>query len=154
MLGKGDLAPDFTLPDGDGRPVSLRDLIARGPAVLFFYPGDFTPICTLEVCMIRDLYVDLRSAGVTVAGVSADSVESHARFKAQHALPYLLLADPAKTVIKAFGAAGPLGFGVRRATFLIDADGSIRDCVSALLSVERHERFLRNALTALVNHSS
>lgn len=148
MLGKGDRAPDFELPASDGSRTTLRSLIAHGPAVLFFYPGDFTPVCTREVCMVRDLYGELAAAGIAVAGISADSVESHARFKAQHDLPYLLLADSEKKAVRAYGVAGPLGFGVRRATFLVDRDGTIRDVVNALLSVSRHERFLRNAIAA------
>ena len=148
MLGKGDRAPDFELPASDGSRTTLRALIAHGPAVLFFYPGDFTPVCTTEVCMVRDLYGELAAAGIAVAGISADSVESHARFKAQHDLPYLLLADSEKKAVRAYGVAGPLGFGVRRATFLVDRDGTIRDVVNALLSVSRHERFLRNVIAA------
>ena len=148
MRSKGDRAPDFALPDSEGRSTTLGELIANGPAVLFFYPGDFTPVCTREVCMVRDLYGDLAAAGITAAGISADSVESHARFKAQHNLPYSLLADPEKNAVRAYGVTGPLGFGVRRATFLVDRDGMIRDVVSALLSVGRHETFLRNAMSA------
>jgi peroxiredoxin Q/BCP len=98
--------------------------------------------------MVRDLYGELERAGVAVAGISADDVASHARFKAQHDLPYRLLADPNKEAVRAFGASGPLGFGVRRATFLVDRDRTIRDAVSALLSVGKHERFLRNAIAA------
>jgi peroxiredoxin Q/BCP len=146
VLRKGDSAPDFELPDSEGRKTTLRELLANGPAVLFFYPGDFTPVCTREVCMVRDLYGDLQAAGVAVAGISADSVASHARFKAQHDLPYRLLADPEKNTVRAYGVGGPLGFGVRRATFVVGRDGTIRDVVSALLSVGRHERFLRNAI--------
>lgn len=146
MLRKGDRAPDFALPASDGTKTTLRALIADGPAVLFFYPGDFTPVCTREVCMVRDLYGELAAAGIAVAGISADSVESHARFKAQHDLPYPLLADPEKEAVRAYGVTGPLGFGVRRATFLVDRDAVIRDVVNALLSVSRHERFLRNAV--------
>ncbi len=145
MLRAGDAAADFTLPDEQGREVVLRDLLARGPLALFFYPGDFTPVCTREACMVRDLHAELSAAGLMVAGVSPDDSATHARFRERHALPFTLLADPDKRVIRAYGADGPLGFGVRRATFLIDRDGTIRDVVSAALSVRKHEAFLRKA---------
>jgi peroxiredoxin Q/BCP len=148
MLAAGERAPDFVLPDQQGRSVALSSLLAAGPVVLFFYPGDFTPVCTREVCMVRDVHAELAAAGITVVGISADSVESHERFRDRHALPYPLLADVDKTVVRAYGVAGPVGFGVRRATFLIDRDGVIREAVSASLRVGRHEKLLRRAIEA------
>jgi peroxiredoxin Q/BCP len=144
----GERAPDFALPDHTGTPVSLRALVAAGPAVVFFYPGDFTPVCTREACMVRDLHAELAARGLTVVGISPDSVESHVAFRERHALPYALLADPDKTAIRAFGVDGPFGLGVRRATFLIGRDGVVRDMVNAALRVGRHEAFLRRALHA------
>ena len=146
MLEAGHAAPDFTLPDHAGRKVSLHALLDSSPVVLFFYPGDFTPVCTREVCMVRDLYAVLSAAGLSVLGVSPDSVASHKRFRQQYELPYTLLADSDKRVIRAYGVDGLLGFGVRRATFLIGRDGVIRDVVSAALRLGRHEAFLRQAL--------
>ena len=148
MLAAGSVAPDFTLPDHGGNDVSLRALLARGPVVLFFYPGDFTPVCTREVCMVRDLHAELAAAGVTVVGVSPDDAATHERFRERHALPFTLLADPEKRVIRAYGVDGPFGFGVRRATFLIARDGTIRDAVAAALSVGKHEAFMRRAIAA------
>ena len=116
--------------------------------MLFFYPGDFTPVCTREVCMVRDLYAELRAAGLAVAGISPDDAASHARFRERHALPYTLLADPDKKAIRAFGVDGPLGFGVKRATFLIGRDGVVQDAVNAALRVDRHAAFLRRAMEA------
>ena len=146
MLRKGAAAPDFTLPDQQGRDIALRDLLARGPLVLFFYPGDFTPVCTREVCMVRDLHTELAAAGVTVAGVSPDDSATHEQFRERHRLPFTLLADPDKRVIRAYGVDGPLGFGVRRATFLIDRDRTILDVLAAALSVRKHEAFMRRAM--------
>lgn len=144
MLETGAPAPDFTLRDDAGDTVSLGDLLADGSAVLFFYPGDFTPICTREVCLVRDLHSELAAAGVTVAGVSADSVERHARFKAEHGLAYRLLADPDKQVIARYGALGPLGL-VRRVSYLVGTDRRIQDRLRADFRLSRHARFLERA---------
>jgi peroxiredoxin Q/BCP len=151
MLKAGDAAPAFTLPDQAGAPVSLRRVLDGSAVVLFFYPGDFTPVCTREVCMVRDLYTELSAAGLAVIGVSPDSIESHERFRRRHALPFTLLADPDKRVVRAYGVDGPLGIGVRRATFLIDPNAVIRDVVSAALRVSRHESFLRRALRVQIS---
>jgi thioredoxin-dependent peroxiredoxin len=145
MLAVGAAAPDFTLQDQDERPVSLRAALATGPVVLFFYPADFTPVCTREVCLVRDTHAELARAGITVLGVSADDVATHGRFRERHALPYSLLADPEKRVMRAYGVEGPLGI-VRRATFLIGSDAVIRDAVLADLRLGRHEALLRRAL--------
>jgi len=146
MLDTGSHAPAFTLPDDRGTLVSLEDLLAGGPLILFFYPADFTPICTRQVCAVRDLHEDLEHAGLNVAGISADTIETHAAFRARHTLPYTLLSDPDRSVIKLYDVAGPLGFGLRRVTYLISQEGSIEDRLVADLRVSRHRSFLRNAL--------
>ena len=148
MLRAGDHAPDFTLPDQDGKPVSLGGLLADGPIVLYFYPADFTPGCTKEACSIRDMHDEIAAAGMRVVGVSPQDAASHARFRDQHKLPFTLLADPAKTAVKAWGVDGPLGVGVRRATFLVGTDGVIRDAVLADIRISRHEAFIREAIAA------
>lgn len=148
MLKAGDRAPDFTLPDQDGNPVSLGGLLAGGPIVLYFYPADFTPGCTKEACSIRDMHDEIAAAGMRVVGVSPQDAASHARFRDQHQLPFTLLADPARTAIKAWGVDGPLGVGVRRATFLVGTDGVIRDAVLADIRIGRHEAFIRAAVAA------
>lgn len=148
MLSRGDRAPDFTLPDQDGQPVTLGALLESGPLVLYFYPADFTPGCTREACAIRDMHDEIAAAGMRVVGVSPQDADSHARFRARHDLPFTLLADPDKTVIKAWGVDGPLGIGVRRATFLVGADGRIQDAVLADIRIGRHEEFIRAAVAA------
>jgi peroxiredoxin Q/BCP len=148
MLKPGDNAPDFTLPDQDGTQVSLSDLLKDGPLVLYFYPADFTPGCTKEACSIRDMHDEIAEAGMRVVGVSPQDEASHSKFRAKYGLPFTLLADPGKTAVKAFGVDGPLGVGVRRATFLIDQDGLIRDAVLADIRVGRHEEFIKKAVAA------
>ena len=148
MLKAGDRAPNFTLPDQDGRELSLAQLLAHGPVVLYFYPADFTPGCTKEACTIRDMHDEIAAAGMRVVGVAPQDAASHARFRDKHGLPFTLLADPDKAVIKAYGVDGPLGIGVRRATFLVGADGVIRDAVLADIRIGRHEEFIRAAIAA------
>jgi peroxiredoxin Q/BCP len=146
MLEIGQQAPQFTLPDQAGKPVSLQGLLENGPLVVYFYPADFTPGCTKEACTIRDLHGELVAAGLQVAGISLQGAESHQRFAEKYRLPFLLLSDVEKDVIKDYDVNGPFGFGVRRATFLIDQDGVIRDAVLADLRIGQHEEFIRQAI--------
>lgn len=154
MLTKGQKAPDFTLPDESGQLVSLQALLRDGPVVLYFYPADFTPGCTREACTIRDMHDEIAAAGMRVVGVSPQDSESHARFRAKHSLGFTLLADPSKQAIKAYDVDGPLGIGVRRATFLIGPDGVIRDAVLADILISRHEAFIRAAVAAASSSDS
>ena len=146
MLEKGAKAPDFELPDQHGRKHTLKSLLADGPLILYFYPADFTPGCTKEACSFRDLHQDLLRAKLRVVGVSPQDVDSHQRFAAEHDLNFPLLADPDKTVVKAYDLDGPLGFGVRRGTYLIGRDGRIQDSVLADLRIGAHEAFVTNAI--------
>jgi peroxiredoxin Q/BCP len=148
MLEKGAKAPDFELPDQHGRKHTLKSLLADGPLILYFYPADFTPGCTKEACSFRDLHQELLKAKLRVVGVSPQDVDSHQRFAAEHDLNFPLLADPDKKVVKAFDLDGPLGFGVRRGTYLIGRDGRIQDSVLADLRIGAHEAFVRAAIAA------
>jgi peroxiredoxin Q/BCP len=148
MLSAGNRAPDFTVRNQNDEPVALTDLLRNGPLVLYFYPADFTAGCTREACAVRDLYPQLVTAGVSVAGVSPQNAKSHAAFAAKYALPFTLLCDPDKVLARAYGVAGPLGLGVRRASFLISSAGLIQDAVLADLRIGRHEAFFRNAVKA------
>ena len=140
MLEPGDRAPAFTLPDADGRPVSLSDFAGRD-VILYFYPKDDTPGCTKEACGFRDAWNDLRDHGAVVLGVSADDAESHQRFAARHQLPFALLTDADRSVMKAYGAYGEKTMygkkvtGVIRSTVWIGPDGRVR----------RHWRRVANA---------
>lgn len=146
MLDNDVAAPDFSLPDDAGRTVTLSALLEQGPLILYFYPADFTPGCTREACSIRDIHGEIAAAGLTVVGVSPQDVATHARFRAEYGLPFTLLSDTDKSVIRAYDADGPFGIGVRRVTYLIDADGTIRDRVQADLLIGRHTEFVENAI--------
>jgi peroxiredoxin Q/BCP len=153
MLKQGERAPEFTLPDETGKDRSLTELLSPGAIVLYFYPADFTPGCTRQACLLRDLHTEIESAGLRVVGVSPQSPESHVKFKTKYNLPFVLLSDEHKVVIKMYGVNGPLGMGVRRASYLIDASRRIRDAVVADFRIGRHDDFVRKAvlLRATVN---
>jgi thioredoxin-dependent peroxiredoxin len=128
----GKMAPDFTLPDQDGTPVSLKDLRQRGDVVLYFYPKDMTPGCTNEACAFRDKLDLLRAAGAQVVGVSADSPGSHLKFIQKHGLTFPLLSDPANQITRVYGVYkrkslyGREFMGIERTTFIIGRNGTVR----------------------------
>ncbi len=146
MLKPGDKAPEFTLSDQDGASTSLDDLLAGGELVLYFYPADFTPVCTREACEFRDRFDDLASVDVKIVGISPQSAASHRRFRESFSLPFPLLCDERKEVIRAFGVDGPLGFGVRRATYLIGKDRSIKNRVVADIFLGSHMDLIRQVI--------
>jgi len=152
MLAIGSRAPEFTLPDHDDRNVSLTTLLNRGPLVLYFYPADFTPGCTREACMLRDMHAEILSAGLSVAGISPQGPERHTEFREKYKLPFTLLADVEKFVIRMYDVNGPLGLGVRRVTYLIDQARVIRAAVRADFRISQHEDFVRKA-TLLSGHA-
>ncbi len=147
MLKIGDRAPDFALPDDRGEVVRLSDLLREGPLVLYFYPADFTPVCTREACMFRDMHSDLAAQGMQVIGISPQPPSSHEKFRGTYSLPFRLLSDPERVAIRAYGADGFLGL-VRRISYLIAADGRILDAVQAAFQVGKHKDFARRALEA------
>jgi thioredoxin-dependent peroxiredoxin len=146
LLAIGERAPEFTLPDQDGRSVSLSTLLRDGPLILYFYPADFTRGCTREACAIRDLHTDIAQAGLSVVGVSPQSPETHRKFRDQYQLPYTLLSDAHKFVIRMYEVRGPLGISVRRGTYLIDQARYIRAAVLADFRISQHEDFIRKAV--------
>ena len=146
MLKVGERAPEFTLPDDTGKDRSLTEFLSAGAIVLYFYPADFTPGCTRQACVMRDLQADIERAGLRVVGISPQSPQSHAKFQEKYRLPFVLLSDEHKTVIKMYGVNGPLGIAVRRASYLIDASRKIRDAVLADFMIGRHEDFVRKAI--------
>lgn len=120
-------APDFTTADADGVMRSLADYRGKW-VVLYFYPKDDTPGCTIEACSLRDARDDIAALGAEVIGVSADDGTSHDKFKAKHNLNFTLLSDPDLTMIHAYGAWGPKQFGregILRRTFIISPDGQV-----------------------------
>jgi peroxiredoxin Q/BCP len=134
MLEEGDSAPEFTLPDQTGEPVSLADL--RGQTVvLYFYPRADTPGCTTQACGIRDRRADYEAAGVRVLGVSPDEVGAIAKFDTKYGLDFTLLADADHSVAEAYGTwvekknYGKTYWGVQRSTFIIGPDGRIAHAI-------------------------
>ncbi len=146
MLEVGSRAPEFVLPNDEGVEISLTDLLADGPLILYFYPADFTPGCTKEACSIRDIHNDIQSVGLQVAGISPQDEDSHRRFREEHDLPFTLLSDPEKVAIKMYDVDGPFSVGVRRATFLINQDRKIQDAVMADVRIGRHQEFIEKAV--------
>jgi peroxiredoxin Q/BCP len=130
MLKTGDKAPAFSLPADSGETISLQDLKGK-PVVLYFYPKDDTPGCTVEACEFRDSWRAVKKTGAVVLGVSPDSVASHRKFRAKFDLPFPLLADDGHAVAEAYGAWGEKSMygrkyqGILRTTFLIGGDGKI-----------------------------
>ncbi len=130
MLQEGMKAPQITLEDKDGNLVSLSDFLGK-KVVVYFYPKDNTPGCTRQACAFAAAYNGFKEKDVVVIGISKDSVASHVKFAEKYNLPFILLSDPEKKAIEAFGVwqerklYGKLGFGVTRATFIIDEQGTI-----------------------------
>jgi peroxiredoxin Q/BCP len=130
-LAIGDAAPDFTLPDQDGKPLTLSSL--RGQrVVIYFYPKDDTPGCTKEACNFRDRWSDLESQGIRVLGISKDNAASHGKFISKYTLPFTLLTDaepcPVATAYHSYGLKTFMGkeyMGMLRQTFVIDAEGKL-----------------------------
>lgn len=126
----GSRAPDFTLPDQNGTAHSLGDYQGKW-VLLYFYPKDDTPGCTIEACTIRDQFKDFKKIDAIVLGVSTDSVASHKKFAMKYELPFTLLADENKEVVGAYGVFGEKKFmgrtymGTKRTSFLIDPKGKI-----------------------------
>lgn len=129
-LTEGQAAPDFTVKTDRGETVSLKDFAGKH-VVLYFYPKDDTPGCTIEACELRDSHAELEAAGAVVLGVSLDDVESHVKFRDKFELPFPLLADTDHEVSDAYGVYGKQKFkefeymGVARAIFLIGPDGKV-----------------------------
>jgi peroxiredoxin Q/BCP len=145
MLKIGDRAPEFTLPDEHGTEVSLSAVLHTGPLLLYFYPADFTPGCTREACGIAEYYPVLEEQRIRVLGVSPQLPDSHRRFRERYRLPFSLLCDHGKAVIRMYDVEGPLGIGVRRATYLIDPARIVRGAVLADFRIQRHLDFIRSA---------
>ena len=138
-----EAAPDFVLPGADGTPLQLSSLRGR-KVVLFFYPRDDSPVCTVQACAFRDAYDELTTAGAEVVGVSSDSAESHRRFAANRELPFPIVSDPDDAVRRLYGANSSLLFRkTGRVTYLIDEEGIVRDVFSSMFRPFEHVRRAR-----------
>ena len=134
----GDKAPDFTLPAGDGKNVSLSDFIGNNSVVVYFYPKDDTPGCTKESCAFRDSYEVFQEIGAEVIGISGDSPDSHQKFASKYQLPFILLSDTDNKVRKLFGVPATLFILPGRVTYVIDKEGIVRHIFDSQLDFNAH----------------
>lgn len=137
-MKRGDLIDEFELQDQDGHPVTLSDLVADGPAVLFYFVKAMTPGCTVESTHFRDLRSEFAAQGATIVGVSADPVDRHKQFDEQNTLGFPVLSDPDKTVaailgVKRFGPMPP-----KRATFVIGTDKRLLESIASETNMNKH----------------
>lgn len=147
-LKVGDEAPDFELLDQEGRLVSSRDYRGRKVLALYFYPKDFTKVCTMEAVAFRQMHEQFQAAGAEIIGVSSDDVKTHKEFAVEHELTFTLLSDEKQELRKAFGAYG-LGGTPARTTYVIDRDWKIRMVYSSPLRSKEHAEEAMKAIQAL-----
>jgi peroxiredoxin Q/BCP len=151
-LSVGQKAPDFDVVSSSGKALKLSDFRGKKNVVLYFYPGDFTPVCTKETCGFRDMYAELESKDTEVIGVSVDSDESHRKFAEEYKVPFALVSDKDKDLAKAYGATSFLGkiLGkTGRLTYLIDKNGVIAGIFQGELSASKHVDGVRGAMSKL-----
>lgn len=148
FIDEGTKAPDFTVKNQDGKDISLSDYKGK-KVILYFYPKDNTPGCTKEACNLRDNHEELIKRGFVVLGVSPDSEKSHTGFISKHELPFDLLADTEKQILKAYGAWGLKKNygreyeGVLRSTFIIDEEGVIAKVIKKVDTKNSTEQILK-----------
>jgi peroxiredoxin Q/BCP len=151
-MQKGDLVPNFTLLDQQGKEQSLYSFLEKGPVVLFFYPAAMTSGCTKESCHFRDLGAEFAASGAQRIGISMDSVDKQAQFTAKNSLDYPLLADVKGEVAKSFGVKRPFDFlKVKRTTFVISQDRRVIDVITSEMNMNVHAE---RALVALAGIAS
>jgi peroxiredoxin Q/BCP len=151
-LSVGDQAPTFDLAASGGQRIRLEDYRGKKNVVLYFYPRDFTPVCTKEACGFRDAYEDLVAADTEVIGVSVDGDGSHGKFAEKFGLPFPLLSDPSRELATKYGCNGLLRRligGVNRVTFVIDKSGRVAAILKSELSASHHVDGVRQAIEAL-----
>jgi len=147
-LNKGDNAPDFTVETTNGNNLNLSDFKGK-KVVLYFYPKDDTPGCTAEACNLRDNYGELTKRGFEVIGVSPDDINSHSKFTSKYKLPFRLVADPDKTILKKYGVWGLKKMygkeyeGVVRTTYIIDEQGKIEKVIPKVDTKDHTEQILK-----------
>lgn len=137
MIKIGSSAPPFSLPDQDGKIISLSDYKNKN-VVLFFYPKDFTPGCTQEACSFRDKYSEFKRYNAEVIGISSDNAASHSKFATEHRLPYKLLTDTNASVAHLYGVKKTFGLFAGRASFVIDSKDIVRFNFSSQLQADQH----------------
>nr|WP_255652951.1 peroxiredoxin [Myxococcus sp. XM-1-1-1] len=155
MLKQGDVLPDVTLTGAGNQPVRLKDLVGQKVLVVYFYPRDDSPGCTVQACGLRDQYEDFVAAGAEVVGISGDSVASHQGFAAKHRLPFVLLSDEKGQAREAFGVgASFLGMLPGRVTFVVDRQGIVQDSFESQLRVGEHVRRALELVRSLASKSA
>lgn len=149
-LSEGDSAPEFSLPASTGSPISLRDFRGKQAVVLYFYPKDDTPGCTVEACGFRDTSKDYEKAGAAILGVSLDNMNSHKKFIDKFSLSFPLLSDETQAVSKAYGVYklkqmyGKEYWGIERTSFLIDKQGKIAKIYPKVKVEDHHNQVLKD----------
>jgi peroxiredoxin Q/BCP len=138
-LKVGDVAPDFTLPDQDGKSVSLSRALKSGPVILAFYPKAFTPGCVRQNSNFRDRFTDVEKKGAHIFGISVDSIETQRKFKAEYGLPYALLSDADGKVARAYSGTMPIVGVANRANFVIGQDGRITRIVEGSAAIDPND---------------
>ena len=140
-VAEGTLAPDFELPDQDGNPIRLSELLADGPVVLFFYPVALSGGCSREACHFRDLATEFKEAGAQRFGISTDPVAAQKKFAESNGFDYPLLSDPENTAAEAYGIKRKLPLGplsVKRMTFVIDTDRTVLEVIHSERNMQEH----------------
>jgi len=137
-ISAGSIAPDFTLPDETGTPRALKDFLAKGPVVLFFYPTALSSGCTAEACRFRDMAAEFDAVGAQRIGISGDTVDKQKQFTEAHTFDYPLLSDADLGVATAYGVKRRFITPVKRATFVIDTDGTILHVVTGEWNIDVH----------------
>lgn len=146
-LNVGDKAPQINAQDQHGKPISLDDFKGH-KVILYFYPKDDTPGCTAEACNLRDNYDDLLEKGYKILGVSADSIDSHQKFAEKYSLPFPLIPDTEKKIIKDYGVWGLKKFmgreyeGIKRTTFVISEQGKIENIITNVKTKDHSDQIL------------
>jgi peroxiredoxin Q/BCP len=151
-LRVGDKAPPFDVTSSDGRRVRLEDLAGKKNVVLYFYPKDGTPVCTAEACGFRDMYEELRAADTEVVGVSVDDDASHGRFAHKHGVPFPLVADPERKLVRAYDAVGGLARilgGAKRVTYVIDRQGKVAAVFDSAFFAKQHLEGVKETIARL-----
>lgn len=148
-INVGDAAPDFSLPTQAGDTVSLSQFKGQKPVVLYFYPKDDTPGCTVESCSFRDDYEAFQELGAEVIGISSDSPESHQRFASKYDLPFTLVSDVGSKIRKAYSVPATLGLLPGRVTYVIDKSGIVRHVFNSQFNPKGHVTQALNVLKTL-----
>jgi len=138
-LKEREKAPDFELASTEGRPFKLSEQ-GGDPMILFFYPKNFTKVCTTEVCEFRNAFSEFRNLNVKVVGISQDTIASHHKFKEENRLPFELLSDPKGIVAKSFKATVPIIGMNRRVTYLLDGDRTVKAVYENMFTADQHVR--------------